>query len=157
MSDLIHTLREDWNKEAPELDTSAMDVVGRVIHLASHWHELANEALKPLGLSYTDFDIIASLRRSGPPYELTPTQLCDAILLTSGAMTSALSRVEKAGLITRRSGPEDRRVKTAQLTTKGIALAYEASKIRFKLAENSLDGLSSNERKTMSDLLLKLL
>lgn len=154
--DLVERLRREWQQEAPELDTSAMEVVGRIIHLASQWQDKANVALKPFGLSYTDFDILATLRRSGAPYELSPTALCNSVLLTSGAMTTALSRIEKLGLIERFEGVSDKRVKMARLTAKGSEKAYEASVVRFSLAEDNVLKLNQSQRRNMSNLLLSL-
>ncbi|MEP3891329.1 MAG: MarR family transcriptional regulator [Hellea sp.] len=151
--DLIDKLRREWEYEDPMLDTSAMDVVGRVIKLASQWTVETNAAMKPFGLKYTEFDIIATLRRSGKPYELTPTQLCESILLTSGAMTTALNRVEQLGLIERALSVSDKRVKTARLTQVGISLARKAAERRFGLAKHHVQNLSKKEINTLTSLL----
>lgn len=146
----------EWAAESPELDASAMRVVGRIIRLGRQFEKDASGALKPLGLPYTEFDIIATLRRSGAPYELTPGQLGQAVLLTSGAMTAALDRLEQSGLITRHASETDRRVKTAKLTASGKKLALKAAKARFDVAALALDGLSSQQRKTLAKLLKEL-
>jgi DNA-binding MarR family transcriptional regulator len=109
--------------------------------------------MKPFGLKYTEFDIIATLRRSGKPYELTPTQLCESILLTSGAMTTALNRVEQLGLIERALSDSDKRVKTARLTQVGISLARKAAERRFELAKHHVKNLSKKEINTLTSLL----
>lgn len=151
--DLIDQLRDEWNQEDSKLDTSAMDIVGRIIKLGNIWSVQVNTIMKPFGLKYTEFDIIATLRRSGKPYELTPTQLCNSILLTSGAMTTALNRVEKSGLIERTLSASDKRVKTARLTPKGIKLAHQAAEKRFELASNQIQKISGKNRQILSALL----
>jgi len=155
-TELIDRLRLEWNAEDPALDTSAMDIVGRIINLGNRWSGEANTAVKPFGLKYTEFDIIATLRRSGPPYELTPTQLCDSVLLTSGAMTTALNRVERLGLIEREESQIDKRVKIARLTKKGKDLARRAAKKRFELAAEQISDISQSDVRELTALLKKL-
>ena len=155
-SDLITRLRQEWEIEQPELDSSAMDVVGRVIHLADQWQSSANKLLVQYELSYTEFDLVATLKRSGPPYELTPTKLRQSVLLTSGAMTAALNRVERKGLISRHAMPEDGRVFTAKLTTKGKKLAAKATHSRFELAQSQIKKLSEVEKSQLIKLLNRL-
>jgi len=156
-ADLITRLRQEWAIEQPELDSSAMDIVGRVIHLADQWQSSANKLLAQYDLSYTEFDVIATLKRSGPPYELTPTTLRQSVLLTSGAMTAALNRVEKKGLIVRHAMPEDGRVFTAKLTAKGKRLAAKATHSRFELAQSQINNLSEVEKTQVTKLLFHLL
>ncbi|MFK7954807.1 MAG: MarR family winged helix-turn-helix transcriptional regulator [Lysobacterales bacterium] len=155
--DLIDRLRQEWERESPKLDTHAMDVVGRVMLLANRWDSQVQQTLKPFKLTYTDFDILATLRRSGAPYELTPTQLLQSVLLTSGAMTTALARLEDAGLIARIEDPNDRRSKKAGLTRKGVSLAGKAANKRFETAGVQLEKLSEGERRTLTKLLRKML
>jgi len=154
--DLIDTLRQDWKKEAPTLDTSAMEVVGRITRIATRWDQDIELALQEFGLSYTDFDILATLKRSGTPYELLPTQLCNAILLTSGAMTSALGRLEKRDLIARRVSREDRRQKFVRLLPAGVKLAQKAGKVRFAVAREQTQPLSKRDFTALSALLREL-
>ena len=155
--DLVDSLRNEWLHEAPDLNTSPMEVVGRILRLASIWETETNHTLKVFGIKYTDFDIIATLRRSGMPYELAPKELCEAILLTSGAMTTALARIERKGLIERGTSSNDKRQKTARLTPKGVKLAYKASVARFDLAKLQVSMLKSNQADQLSDLLRLLL
>lgn len=155
-NDLIDQLVVDWAQECPELDASAMLVVGRIMRWGRKFEKEAADALKPMGLPYTEFDIIATLRRSGAPYELTPGQLGEAVLLTSGAMTAALDRLEQAAFITRHVSQTDRRVKTAKLTTSGKRMAKRAAKARFNIANEALGELSLKQRRSLAELLLNL-
>lgn len=154
--DLMERLIGQWAQERPELDASAMRIVGRIMRLGRQFEKDAALALKPLGLSYTEFDIIATLRRSGRRYELTPGQLGKAVLLTSGAMTAALDRLEQSGFITRHASDSDRRVKTARLTAAGKRIAVKAAEARFEVAKEVVDGLSVNQRSSLAKLLLEL-
>lgn len=154
--DLMDRLVSEWREECPELDANAMKIVGRIMRLGRRFEKDATEALKPIGLLYTDFDILATLRRSGAPFELTPGQLSNAVLLTSGAMTAALDRLEHAELITRHASDTDRRVKSARLTDKGQRIAVSAAKARFNVADRAIETLSTKQRKALERVLLDL-
>ncbi|MFK8015232.1 MAG: MarR family winged helix-turn-helix transcriptional regulator [Gammaproteobacteria bacterium] len=155
-SDLVDTLRAEWHAQSPELDTRAIDVVGRVTRLSSLWDQQINQALQPFDLSYTDFDILATLRRSGEPFELLPTQLCDCILLTSGAMTNALARLQKKSLVLRRVSKEDRRQKFVRLSAAGRKKVEEAAAVRFGIAQEQILALGRREATTLAALLKTL-
>lgn len=154
--DLIDRLLADWARERPELDASPMGVVGRVLALGQTFTARANAALKPLGLTYSDLDVLATLRRAGAPFRLTPTALRRSVLLTSGAMTACLNRLEARGLLTREADPDDRRVLAAALTSAGRELADQAIGPRFSDAAEALANLTADERKGLADLLRKL-
>ena len=155
--DIIDTLITDWKLERPELDTEAMNIVGRIIILGKILEKRASHTLKKNGIHYTDLDVLATIRRSGPPYKLTPKQLIKSVLITSGAMTALLDRLTKLGLIYREADLKDKRVKFAGLTEKGIQVIDEAIEIRFKDANLSIEVLDKEEYLNMSDLLRKLL
>lgn len=155
-SDLIDQLIADWKRSHPELDASSMAVVGRLIRIGSHLRESAGQALKPYNLHYTDFDVLATLRRSGPPYRLTPTALLQSVLLSSGAMTAALNRLKKRGLIARVTTPDDGRVHAVQLTEAGKNLSETSAKARFEEANSAVAGLTALEQEQLASLLRKL-
>lgn len=155
-TDLMEHLVAQWEDECPELDASAMRIVGRIIRAGRRFEKEAASALKPLGLPYTEFDILATLRRGGSPYEMTPGQLGEAVLLTSGAMTAALDRLENSGFITRHASESDRRVKTAKLTRAGKNIALKAAKARFAAANEAIGELSAQQRDSLAKLLLML-
>ncbi|MEM1088919.1 MAG: MarR family transcriptional regulator [Pseudomonadota bacterium] len=155
-ADVIDLLRSQWESQLPHLDTEAMEVVGRITLLASRWEAELQRALKPFALSYTDFDIIATLRRSGEPYELTPTELLQSVVLTSGAMTTALTRLEKAGLLSRTPDPSDGRVRRAKLTRSGAALAAKAARVRFNVAGEQVTELTNKDQQALVGLLRKM-
>jgi DNA-binding MarR family transcriptional regulator len=149
---------EQWNRERPDLDVSPMTVLGRLNEAASL---IARDRLAPLfarfGLQSGEFDVLATLRRSGAPYALTPTALYEATMVTSGAMTNRLDRLEKAGLIARGPHPNDRRGIVVQLTEKGLALIDEAVTAHVANEHQILVGLTQAEQETLSRLLEKLI
>lgn len=135
-----------------------MGVLGRLNEASSL---IARDRLAPLfarfGLQAGEFDVLATLRRSGSPYALTPTALYEATMVTSGAMTNRLDRLEKAGLILRGPHPNDRRGIVVQLTEKGLALIDEALTAHVANEHEILAGLTPAERETLSRLLEKLI
>jgi DNA-binding MarR family transcriptional regulator len=156
VEDLLDELLRDWKRERPELDVAAMGVVGRIIHLSGLLEYQANTALKPFKLRYTDFDVLATLRRRGSPYKLTPTELRRSILISSGAMTACLDRLEKSGFLGREPDPDDRRGTKVRLTAKGKALVDKAVAHRFDIARDAVKGLTTAEFARLSALLKKL-
>ncbi|MER8806238.1 MarR family winged helix-turn-helix transcriptional regulator [Mesorhizobium australicum] len=149
---------EQWQRERPDLDVSPMAVIGRLNEVSSL---IARDRLAPLfarfGLQAGEFDVLATLRRSGSPYALTPTALYEATMVTSGAMTNRLDRLEKAGLILRAPHPNDRRGTVVRLTEKGLALIDEAVAAHVANEHQILSGLTLAERETLSQLLEKLI
>jgi DNA-binding MarR family transcriptional regulator len=145
---------EQWRRERPDLDVSPMAVLGRLNEASSL---IARERLAPLfarfGLQSGEFDVLATLRRSGQPYALTPTDLYEATMVTSGAMTARLDRLEKAGLILRGPHPNDRRGIVVQLTAKGLGLIEEALAAHVANEHKILAGLTSGEREMLAKLI----
>lgn len=103
-----------------------------------------------------EFDVIATLRRAGEPYQLTPTELHQSLLLTSGAMTSRLNRLEKAGLILRQPSPLDRRSVQVHLTLAGLELINKILPLHIENEKKALSALSENEQQELGVLLNKL-
>ncbi|TPI36612.1 MarR family transcriptional regulator [Mesorhizobium sp. B3-1-9] len=149
---------EQWRRERPDLDVSPMGVIGRLNEASAL---IARDRLAPVfarfGLQSGEFDVLATLRRSGAPYALTPTELYEATMVTSGAMTARLDRLEKAGLTRRAPHPSDRRGVVVQLTAKGLALIDEAVTAHVANEHKVLSGLTPAERETLSLLLEKLI
>jgi DNA-binding MarR family transcriptional regulator len=147
-----------WRKERPDLDVSPMAVLGRLSEAAT---VISRDRLAPVfakfDLQSGEFDVLATLRRSGPPFALTPTDLYEATMVTSGGMTSRLDRLERAGLIARKAHPTDRRGIIVRLTDKGRKLIDEALTAHVENEHRILAGLTPAERETLAGLLAKLL
>ena len=147
-----------WQRERPDLDVSPMAVIGRLNEVSSL---ISRERLAPLfarfGLQAGEFDVLATLRRSGSPFALTPTALYEATMVTSGAMTNRLARLEKAGLIRRMPHPQDRRGLLVQLTDEGLGLIDRAVEAHVENEHAILAALNPKERETLAGLLEKLI
>lgn len=149
---------EQWRRERPDLDVSPMGVIGRLNEASAL---IARDRLAPVfarfGLQPGEFDVLATLRRSGSPYALTPTELYEATMVTSGAMTARLDRLEKAGLIQRAPHPSDRRGVVVQLTAKGRELTDAVLAAHVANEHEILAALTPAERETLASLLEKLI
>ena len=154
--DHAHHVVEQWQAERPDLDASPILVIGRIHRLAI---ALDSELLKVYaahGLGDGDFDVLATLRRSGPPYELTPSELVEQTMVTSGAVSKPLDRLEGAGLVERRVSHGDRRSRIVGLTRPGRELIDRAVPAHLANEARLLAALSDRERTQLAGLLGKL-
>lgn len=146
-----------WRREMPEMDVSAMELIGRLNDISA---VIGRDHLEPLfagfGLQRGEFDVLATLRRAGAPFTLTPTDLTEATMMTSGGMTARLDRLEKRGLIARRPNPEDRRGTLVSLTDQGRELVEAAVVPHAANEVRILSVLTPEEQAQLNDLLQKL-
>jgi DNA-binding MarR family transcriptional regulator len=157
MQDRIDKLLRQWSAERPELDCSGLDVVARLQDAAKMLRRDEDEALEALGLKMREYDVLSVLRRQGDPYELTATELARETLLSPGAMTNRIDRLEAKGLVKRATDPEDRRGVLVRLSPAGRALVDEAIEARLNIADDQMAGLTPDERKAISSGLRKLI
>ena len=118
--DHVDHLAAQWARRRPELDTSALELSARVFRLHRILTRGAAAELHEMSLNEGEFSVLAALRRAEPPHELTPTQLYRSLLLSSGAMTHRLDRLERAGHVVRRPDADDRRRVLVRLTSEGL-------------------------------------
>jgi DNA-binding MarR family transcriptional regulator len=117
--DEVDTIVEAWRRERPDLDVAPMEVLSRISRLARHLDRVRASAFSSHDLESWEFDVLAALRRSGPPYRLSPGQLLRETLVTSGTMTNRVDRLAMRGLVVRQDHPDDRRGVLVQLTEAG--------------------------------------
>ena len=155
--DHVDRILEQWRRERPDLDVGPMGLLGRVARLRTHLAREIEKTLAAHGLNSASFDVLATLRRSGPPYRLSPGDLIATTMVSSGTMTNRLDQLEKANLIERLDNPEDRRGVIIALTSKGFALVEEAVTAHVENQHRLLGGLDAQERATLDGLLRKFL
>ena len=134
-----------------------MGVIGRITRISALTERELDSVFDRFGLSGGDFDVLATLRRSGPPYRLTPGELSRSTMVTTGGMTKRLDRLEAAGLIRRELDPRDRRGKLIVLSDEGNALMDEVVAAHVANEHRLLADLSAAQRDRLASLLRELL
>lgn len=155
--DAVDEILEQWRRERPDLDLAPMALIGRLGRVARLLERQVETELGEHGLGLGEFDVLAALRRAGPPHRLTPTHLFRTLMLSSGAMTNRLDRLEKAGLVARHDDPDDRRGVLVGLTAKGLRAVDAAVTDHVANEARLVAGLARKEREQLDALLAKLL
>jgi DNA-binding MarR family transcriptional regulator len=155
--DAIDRIVHEWNRERPELDVSPTHVLQRITRLYLLQSASFAEVFGRFGVSFGEYEVLAALMRSGPPHRMKPSELVGALVLSSGAMTNRIDRVEAAGLVERLPDPGDRRGTLVALTEKGRQVVDEAVLAHLTNEERLLGALSAGEREQLAGLLRTLL
>ncbi|KUN36468.1 MarR family transcriptional regulator [Streptomyces longwoodensis] len=155
--DPVDAIVEQWAAVRPDLDTSAMEVFGRIFRLSRAMGDRMEKAYAPLGLSRGEFDVLATLRRAGEPYTLSPRELSATLMLTTGGMTGRLDKLERAGLLRRSPDPHDRRGLRVTLTEQGLDLVDRAVGSGLAVEREALSALNAQQADQLADLLRELL
>jgi DNA-binding MarR family transcriptional regulator len=156
MEDEVDRLVQAWQRERPDLDISPMEVLSRITRLARHLDRARGQAFAAHGLETWEFDVLAALRRSGKPYELSPGRLLRETLVTSGTMTNRVDRLAARGLVRRAPDPADRRGVLVQLTDSGRTRVDAALSALLTNERALLTGLGAADRKRLAGLLRAL-
>jgi DNA-binding MarR family transcriptional regulator len=155
--DHVDHIVEQWSLQRPDLDVSPMGIIGRMSRLSRFLEHSIAEVLARHGLNESQFAVLAALRRAGPPNCLSPTDLYNSLLVSSGAMTNRLRRLEEAGLVKRVPDPRDGRSLLVALTRKGHRLIDQAVEAHTANEHRLLAPLDPEDRKVLTDLLRRLL
>ncbi len=156
-SDEVDRLVAEWQRERPDVDASPLHVLSRVSRLSRHLDRERRSAFSAHDLEQWSFDVLAALRRTGVPYELTPGALLQQTLVTSGAMTNRLDRLEDAGFVRRRPDPDDRRGVLVRLTPSGKRRADACLADLLERERQFLEMLSADDQSLLADLLRRML
>ncbi|MFC9894401.1 MarR family winged helix-turn-helix transcriptional regulator [Nocardia sp. NPDC127579] len=154
--DAIDHIEGQWRRERPDLDPRPIQVVGRISRL--HWalEERLGRVFADYDLTRGEFDVLATLRRHGAPFELSAGDLRGSTMVTSGAVTKRVDRLERAGLVRRRAADDDARGRLIQLTDRGLTLIDTAMTEHLRNEQRLVAGLTENERDTLIALMRKL-
>jgi DNA-binding MarR family transcriptional regulator len=155
-ADHVELRREQWRKELPDVDTIGMAIFGRARLTTMLARTAIEEVFSRHGLDTGEFDVLATMLRSGAPYRLRPTELFKSLMISSGGLTARLSRLEKAGLVTRHRSENDARSLMVELTPDGRALAERAFCEDMAVEAQLLEGLAKEEREQLATLLYRL-
>jgi DNA-binding MarR family transcriptional regulator len=154
--DHVDTILEQWATERPDIDTGPMGVIARISRLSRLLEQATGETFEAFGLTRGGFAVLAALRRSGSPYRLSPGRLRDAALVTSGAITNRIDRLEEQGLVVRLPDPNDRRGMLIGLTSKGQKLIDKVYEAHVAAEKELLKPLSRAQRAQLASLLRDL-
>lgn len=154
--DEVDRLIEAWRRELPDLDVSPLQVLSRVTRLARHLDRARRQVFLAHDLEAFEFDVLTSLRRAGPPYELSPGTLLVQALVTSGTMTNRIDKLEQKGLVERGPAPEDRRGVRVRLTAQGQERVDGALGSLLDHERSLLAELPEQDRQQLADLLRTL-
>jgi DNA-binding MarR family transcriptional regulator len=156
-TDHVDRVRAQWARQSPGLDTTPIGVVARVGRLQQYLDRDLERLFAAHGLTRSAWDVLASLRRTGSPYQLLPSELAGALMRTSGAITHTLRRLEHAGLIERASNPADLRNLLVRLTPAGKDLVDHVAPLHLANEQRMLAALSTADRQLLAGLLRQLL
>ncbi|MFF4383334.1 MarR family winged helix-turn-helix transcriptional regulator [Kitasatospora sp. NPDC001547] len=155
--DTVDDIVEQWARARPDLDAGPMALIGRLRRLNARVDNALREYFTECGLDSSEFDVLATLRRSGEPYELNARALLKSAMVTSGAITNRVDRLSAKGLVERNPCPTDRRAVLVRLTPAGKDLIDGALAGHVRNEERILSALDAEERTRLDALLRKLL
>jgi|SRR5215208_4745895 len=155
--DHVDQLIAQWEAEVPDLDVSPMHVIARVSRLSRILERSVEAVYEPYGLNQAQFGVLAALRRAGKPYCLSPTDLYNSLLISSGAMTNRLERLTAAGYVRRVSDPQDGRGLLVALTPKGRRLIDRLLVLHYENERSLLSSLNARDRATLTRILREML
>lgn len=155
--DSIARIRTQWKRERPDLDTFPMETIGRILRIQFLVGARMRRLFQRHGIDSGGFDVLATLRRNGTPYRLSPTDLYEELVLTSGAMTNRIDGLERQGLVTRHPDPSDRRGRLIELTDEGKVLVDRVMTAHMEGEAELLAHLARGDQRRLAHLLQKLL
>ncbi|ANM02474.1 MarR family transcriptional regulator protein [Rhizobium phaseoli] len=155
--DHVDRILAQWRRERPDLDVEPMGILGRLKRLGTHLGREVETVLMQYGLSTSAFDVLATLRRSGAPHRLSPGELLEMTMVSSGTMTNRIDQLEKAGFVERIVNPDDRRSVLIALTDKGFTTVEEAVGAHVANQHRLTRNLTTEDKAAFDRLLKKLL
>ncbi|MER5321759.1 MarR family winged helix-turn-helix transcriptional regulator [Streptosporangium roseum] len=151
--DHVARIQKEWARERPDLDVSPQGVIGRLHRLAGHLTEQLCVVYRRYGLGEGEFDVLAALRRAGAPFERAPGELAAFTMVTTGAMTKRVDRLERDGLVTRRPSENDGRGRVVALTAAGKELIDRAFTEHMRNERRLVEELTPEEAAQLESLL----
>lgn len=151
--DHVDRILAQWNQERPDLDVGSMGLIGRVKRLNLILGREMEKTWARYGLTAASFDVLATLRRSGPPYRLSPGDLIASTMVTSGTMTNRIDQLQKAELVERVQNPEDGRGFFISLSKKGFEVIDKAVTDHVTTQQKLVSGLSPEQQSELNRLL----
>ncbi len=156
--DDVDRVEQDWRRERPDIDVSSIGIVSRIWRVGRHLEQRRKSHLAEFGSDRGAIDVLAMLRRSGPPFRRTAGELTRSALITSGGVSQRLDKLERAGLVTRHVDVDDRRRVDVELTPAGVELVDSVlADLMDRDARVLSEALTPTEQARLEQLLRKLL
>ena len=155
--DRVDQIQQEWARERPDVDVGPQGVIGRLHRLATFLTDEVVAVYREHGLGEGEFDVLATLRRAGEPFERAPGELADHTMVTSGAMTKRLDRLAAAGLVSRRRSADDGRVRIVALTPAGRDLIDRAFDDHMANEHRLIAALPKADRRELEEILRRWL
>ena len=155
--DHVDKILTQWRHERPDLDVAPMGLLGRAKRLMLHISREMEKTWAEYDLNAASFDVLATLRRSGPPFALSPGDLMASTMVTSGTMTNRIDQLVKVGLVERKQSPDDRRSFLISLTDKGFSVIDAAVTAHVQMQTQLVSSLSGDEQRRLDALLKRFL
>ncbi|QBS42347.1 MarR family winged helix-turn-helix transcriptional regulator [Nocardia sp. CS682] len=154
--DAVDLFTQHWNRERPDVDVSPMAVIGRIQRLSRLFEQDLKRFFSEFGMEFWEFDVLATLRRSGSEAGLTAGALIKVAMVTSGAITNRIDRLVAKGWIERQPCPEDRRVIRVRLTPEGRKMIDDVLPKHMENEQRLLASLDMDSREQLAGLLRTL-
>ncbi|MDH6180239.1 DNA-binding MarR family transcriptional regulator [Microbacteriaceae bacterium SG_E_30_P1] len=151
--DHVDRILEEWQRERPDLDVSPIGIIGRLHRLAGSLTDELVSVYREHGLGEGEFDVLAALRRAGHPFERAPGDLAEHTMVTTGAMSKRIDRLEAAGLVTRRPSATDGRARVVALTAEGRAVIDRAFEAHIANEQRLVGMLDPSDREALERIL----
>lgn len=155
--DHVERILEQWRRERADLNVAPMGLLGRLGRLHAHLMREVERTLAEHGLNRASFDVLATLRRAGAPYRLSPGDLLAATMVTSGTMTNRIDQLEKQRLVERIANPQDGRSVLIGLTDEGFRLVEKAVTAHVENQHRLTQSLSPQDFAALDALLARYL
>ena len=151
--DHVAGIIEQWQRERPDLDPSPLGVVGRLHRVANRLSEELLAVYAEFDLGEGEFDVLATLRRGGAPYSLTPGELAASTMVTSGAISKRVERCERQGWVIRSTNDRDGRGRVVTLTDAGRDLIDRAYTAHVANEHRLVGLIRESDRRLLADAL----
>lgn len=151
--DRIDKITQQWELERPDLDVSAMGLIGRLGNVAHHLAREMENVFAQFDLNRSSFDVLATLRRAGSPFTLSPRDMLTTLMVTSGTMTNRIDQLEKVGYVKRYVNPEDGRGFLITLTPEGLTLINQAIEAHTQNQTRLISRLPIEQQQSLDQIL----
>ena len=155
--DRVDAMLAAWRAEQPGLVSLPLELTKRIGRLSAFTMEVTQQALEGFGVTYAEFDVLATLRRTGSPYRLKPGRLAESVMLTTGGTSNILQRLGAAGLVRREPDPDDRRSSWVCLTPEGVDLTERIGDATHRAHEELFAKVPEETGRALADLMREVL